>query len=141
MNGRESPVGERGVSEVISTLLMVAVAIVLAAMVGSVMLDVLGDVDDDPIAGASVDFDDEDDRIRVVYTATQKEGTTLAVKVFEGGTDSDISGSPKTIAEVGESRTFDATDGLVDGSGYTVRVVAKAPDGKRAVISEESGSV
>ena len=139
---RHRPQPERGASEVISVLLMVAVTIVLAAMVGSVLLDVVGDVDDNPMAGASVTFDEAADEIRVVYTATQKSGTTLDVKVIDRDTDGEVAGSPKTISDVGESRTFDsASDGLADGGDYTVRIVAKAPGGKRAVVFDKHGSL
>lgn len=132
---------DRGVSEVIAVLLMVAVTIVLAAMVGSVLLGVVTDVEDNPIAGASVTFDGESDEIRVVFAAAQKSGTTIDVKVIDESTDSEISGSPKSITDVGEARTFDSSDGLSNGGEYTVRIVAKAPDGKQAVVMEKDGSL
>lgn len=131
----------RAVSEVISVLFMVAVTIVLAAMVGSVLLNVLGDVDDNPLAGASVTFNSEGDEIRVVYTATQEKGTTLEVMVIDESTDSEVTGSPKTVGEVGESARFNESDGLSDGFDYTVRIVAEAPGGQQAVVDERDGSL
>jgi flagellin-like protein len=59
---------ERGVSEVISVVLMVAVTIILAAMVGTVLLNVVTDVNDNPLAGATTDFDASAARLRAACT-------------------------------------------------------------------------
>lgn len=136
---RHRSTDDRGVSEVISVLLMVAVTIVLAAMVGTVLLDIVSEVEDNPLAGAAIEFEDEDDEIRVLYTVTQKNGTTLDVKVINDSTGDEIAGSPKTIPEVGDSVTFDTSDGLANGRSYTVRIVAKAPGGKEAVVYQKDG--
>lgn len=141
MKRRRRTTHERGASEVISVLFMVSVTIVLAAMVGSLLLDVVGDVDENPLAGASVDFDGEADEVTVVYTVTQENGTTLDVKIIDENTDSEV--CSKSIPEVGDSATF--TSGgpcnLTSGTHYVVRIVATAPDGKQAVVQTSDGSI
>lgn len=136
LRGRD---GERAVSEVLSVLLMVTVAIVLAAMVGSVLLGIVSDVDDNALAGVQIDFDEGTDEISVVYTVTQKEGTTVDVKVLDAGGDEVCE---KSIPKVGAEAAFTSTGpcGLEDGNEYTVRVVANASSGKQSVVREETGT-
>ena len=141
MTWRMATSSERAASEVISVLLMVAVTIVLAAMVGSVMLNIVGDVDDNPIAGAQVEFDGQQNEVRVVYTATQKKGTTLDVKVLDaGGTEQCTSSIGEVGDEVNLPGDAPSCSSLPDGD-YTVRVTATAPDGRQAVVLEKDGSL
>jgi flagellin-like protein len=139
MRRRQEDDRERGVSEVLSVLLMVSVTIVLAAMVGSVMLNVVGGVDDNPVAGATITFDGDSQEITVVYTAAQDGDTTLDVKVLKNGTKR----CSKPLGAVGDEVTFSGKlSGCLPGSGkYTVRVIAKTSDGDRAVVQEEDGSI
>jgi flagellin-like protein len=120
--------GDRGASEVISVLLMVAVTIVLAAMVGTVILNIVSDVDTSPVAGVSVDADAERNNITVTYTATQKKGTTLTVEVTNVSTGAT---SSQQLNEVGQTAPFDLSDGT-----YRVKVVADAPGGEQAVVKD-----
>lgn len=138
MRRRRGSRRERAASDVIGVLLMVAVAIVLAAMVGSVLLDVIGGVEDDPLAAASVEFEPESDQIRVVYTATQEKGTTIDVRVHDSSGNEVCT---ETIAEVGESHRFTSANCGVDDDDYTVRIVATAPDGRQRVVQELDGSL
>jgi FlaG/FlaF family flagellin (archaellin) len=119
---------------------MVAVSIVLAAMVGSVLLNIVGSVDESPLAGAQVEFDHEADEIQVVYTATQQKGTTIDVNVLDVD---DVELCSQTIPEVGDDATFTAGNcpGVSDGGEYSVRVVASAPDGTQAVVLQQDGSL
>jgi flagellin-like protein len=142
MQRRRGPRAERAVSEVLSVLLMVTVTIVLAAMVGSVLMDIVSGVEDNSLAGVQIEFDDTADEITVVYTVTQKKGTTVDVKVL----DEDGEICEKRIDEVGDERTF--TNGncgsgsdIVDGNDYTIRVVANGPKGKQSVVREADGSM
>ena len=123
---------DRAVSEVISVVLMVAVTIVLAAMIGTVLLNFVTDVDTNPIAGANVDFDQQNDNISVLFTVEQKSGTHLEVTVYNS------SGSAidtKNVSDVGDSATFRSENytEIVDGERYQVIVVAVQNE-QRAVI-------
>lgn len=140
MRTRAGVADKRAVSEVLSTLFMVTVAIVLGALVGSVVLDVIGGVSDDPLAGVQVTFDPDEDDITVVYTATREKGTTIEVRVLD---DRETELCSESIVEVGERVVFDATNcaGVVDGREYTLRVVAQADDGRRAVVYDDDGSL
>jgi flagellin-like protein len=138
MRRRRETTRERGVSEVLSVLLMVSVTIVLAAMVGSVMLNIVGGVDDNPVAGATITFDSASEEITVVYTATQDEDTTLDVRVLEDGTER----CNEPIAAVGGEVTFPTGAGCsLDSGEYTVRVIAETSEGDRAVVQEKDGSL
>jgi len=123
---------DRAVSEVISVVLMVAVTIVLAAMIGTVLLNFVTDVDTNPIAGANVDFDQQNDNISVLFTVEQKPDTHLEVTVYNSsGTAIDT----KNVSEVGDRVTFRSEDysEIVDGERYQVIVVAVQNE-QRAVI-------
>lgn len=139
MRCRRGTARERGASEVLSVLLMVSVTIVLAAMVGSVMLNVVGDVDDNPVAGATITFDGADQEITVVYTASQDRDTTLEVKVLDDDGNTECTDH---IGAVGEEVTFPTGAGCtLDPGEYTVRVIAETSDGDRAVVQEKDGSL
>ena len=123
---------DRAVSEVISVVLMVAVTIVLAAMIGTVLLNFVTDVDTNPIAGANVDFDQQNDNISVLFTVEQKPDTHLEVTVYNSsGTAIDT----KNVSEVGDRVTFRSENysEIVDGERYQVIVVAVQNE-QRAVI-------
>lgn len=140
MRCRRETARERGASEVLSVLLMVSVTIVLAAMVGSVMLNVVGEVGDDPIAGTTIEFSSDTDEIDVVFTATQEKDTEVEVRVID-------TNCKATIPEVGEDVQFklqsaSGPNNCLPGEGdYTVRVVAKSTDGGRVVVQERDGSI
>lgn len=117
---------------------MVSVTIVLAAMVGSVMLNIVGGVDDNPVAGATITFDGDAQEITVVFTAAQNEDTSLDVKILEDGTNRCV----KSLSAVGDERKFGTGTPCNLGSGeYTVRVIAVTGAGDRAVVQEKDGSI
>lgn len=124
---------ERGVSEVISVLLMVSVTIVLAAMVGTVLLNIVSDVESSPVAGASAEFDAENNSIGVVYQANQNPNTNLSVTLYNSS-GSDV--GTRSLTEVGERAEF---TGLSDGE-YRVVVVAKVGS-EQSVVLSKSGRV
>lgn len=123
---------DRGASEVISVLLMVAVTIVLAAMVGTVMLNLATGVEDSPMAGANVQFDDSNNSVSVLYAANNKDGTTLDVKLYD---DAGSVVNNSTLTTVGERVEFSQTPG-----DYRVVIVAEV-DGQRSVVMEKDGSI
>lgn len=125
-----------GVSEVISVVLMVAVTVILSAMVGSVLLNVVSDIDTNPMAGSTVEFETENDEVKVVYTTAESNDITLNVTVSNTSFGGSFS-QTRTLQEVGDSETF---TGLADGTRYEVKVVAERGE-KRAVILIKDGLV
>lgn len=137
-SGRDGGADNRAVSEVISVVLMVAVTIVLAAMVGTVLLNIVSGVDKDPLAGATIKADAANDAITVTFTATQNQGTEIDISVIDTSTGAEVASD--TLPDVGDTRTFDSGDGLSDGNTYRVLITARA-DGKSAVINDVEKSI
>lgn len=63
---QENTSSDKGVSPIISVILMLAVTIILSAVVGSFVLNLAGDALNDPVQGA-VDFEHEYDEFYGVY--------------------------------------------------------------------------
>ena len=123
-------------SEVIAVVLMVAVTIVLAALVGTVVLDIVAGVDGTPVAGAGVEFDAGNDSIGVTYQAAQDEAaTTLTARVYD---DTNTEVANATLTDVGD--TVSISSGLTDGNRYRVVVVADGAE-KKAVVTDVDGGL
>lgn len=124
---------DRGVSEVIAVVVLVAVTIVLAALVGTVILDIVAGTDRDPVAGAGIEFDDANDSVRVTYQAAQSDGTTLTVRVYNSST-AQVASEP--LDDVGDAVAIS----LTDGERYRVLIVADTGE-KTAVVNDVDGQV
>lgn len=128
---------ERGVSEVIAVVLMVAVTIVLAALVGTVILDIVAGVDRTPIAGAGVEFDAQNDSIGVTYQAAHDEAaTTLEVRVYNGSGDEVAT---EGLTDVGDTVSI-SNGNITDSNRYRVVVVADGAE-KKAVVTDVDGTL
>lgn len=125
-----------GASDVVAVLLIVAVTIVLSAMVTTVVLDMGGGFQRDDVASASATFDADADRVRVVFTATQRPGARLDVRLTNLSDDSTVGSA--SLDRVGDAHTFDA--GVADGHRYEVVVVAEWR-GERSVVRVEARRV
>jgi flagellin-like protein len=121
---------DRGVSEVIAVVVLVAVTIVLAALAGTVILDIVAGTDRDPVAGAGIEFDDS---VRVTYQAVQSDGTTLTVRVYNSST-AQVASEP--LDDVGDAVAIS----LTDGERYRVLIVADTGE-KTAVVNDVDGQV
>jgi flagellin-like protein len=124
---------DRGVSEVIAVVVLVAVTIVLAALAGTVILDIVAGTDRDPVAGAGIEFDDANDSVRVTYQAVQSDGTTLTVRVYNSST-AQVASEP--LDDVGDAVAIS----LTDGERYRVLIVADTGE-KTAVVNDVDGQV
>lgn len=105
---------DRGVSPVIGVILMVAITVILAAVIGTFVLGLGDQLGDSVNAGVSVD----QDATNVTVTLVNK-GNADSVEVR--GEDS------KTMTEVGESVS-------VAHGNENVQVIASKEDGTEAVI-------
>ena len=131
MNLKELFTEDRGVSPVIGVILMVAITVILAAVIGAFVLG-LGDQASNtaPQASFSFDYDDEGDGN---VTVTHEGGDTIP----EGELNVSVSGNAEGSESWGEEATAGSTkelqgdSGGIDGAfaeGDTVRVVWSSGD-------------
>ena len=106
---------ERGVSPVIGVILMVAITVILAAVIGSFVLGIGGNVEQTPQASLSVDANGSD------ITIAHEGGDSLDwddINVTVAG--SDASGYPESGSfDPGQSETFSHST----SDGDTIRVI------------------
>jgi flagellin-like protein len=122
----------RAVSPVIGVILMVAITVILAAVIGTFVLGLGDSVQTNVQAGATVSADSANDRITVTFTSSQTQGATLEVDlnaITSGGSDDSAS-----LSTVGQSTTF---TGLSNGDDYSVVVTAVSPDGESSTVIVE----
>jgi len=104
---------ERAVSPVIGVILMVAITVILAAVIGTFVLGLGDDVAQDVNAGVTVDQDAENTEVTVTWTS---EGNADGVFLRSNATTA----SGTDITEIGGSQTV--SSGLSEGD--TINVVA-----------------
>lgn len=107
------------VSPVIGVILMVAITVILAAVIGTFVLDLGSQVDTNIQAGATVKADASADTITVTWTSNQN-AENLTVNL--NGTEH--SNSP--LQNVGESVQFNgsSTPSVTDGAEHHIIVTA-----------------
>ncbi|MFC6754340.1 type IV pilin [Halorubrum tibetense] len=106
----------RAVSPVIGVILMVAITVILAAVIGTFVLG-LGDSlgDSQPSAQLSVDFDTDDDDIIIEHNGGDRiDSDTLTVIVTNTTSGESVEGDVEEPFSVGNSVTGD-----FDGTGDT----------------------
>ncbi|MDB2273011.1 type IV pilin N-terminal domain-containing protein [Halorubrum ezzemoulense] len=116
---------DRAVSPVIGVILMVAITVILAAVIGTFVLGLGDQIGGSATAGVTVDGDNTTD---VTITLTNS-GTAESVEVVgSDGTNRSAPGLP--LRNTGASATLNDSN---VGSG-DFRVVAVGPDGERSVL-------
>ncbi|MFC7188136.1 type IV pilin N-terminal domain-containing protein [Halorubrum yunnanense] len=110
---------ERAVSPVIGVILMVAITVILAAVIGTFVLGLGDSLGQNANAGVSVDKTDTDATVTLV-----DKGNVQELNVTN--TNGTAAGS-KTLTNVGESKSlgFDGND---------IQVIGVLPDGTETVI-------
>lgn len=115
---------ERGVSPVIGVILMVAITVILAAVIGTFVLGLGDSVSQNANAGVSVDIDADAGSSGEATVTLVNKGNVQEVNVtnLNGST----AGS-KILTDVGQSETlgFDGND---------IQVIGVLPDGSETVI-------
>lgn len=124
-----SPHDDRGVSEVIGVILLVAVATILAAVVGAYLLGIVEDVNANANAGVTV----VEDSVANEVTVTWIEGSKPEYLVLEasGATNANTTANWSDnglLSNVSESETFSA------GGNDEVRIVVTAVDGEESTV-------
>ncbi len=128
---------DRAVSPVIGVILMVAITVILAAVIGTFVLG-LGDQVQSTTPQASFGFDTENDKEDVVIThesgdsiADSDLSVSATVPIDTGGESSvswsDVSSGSDDSVSAGDSATISREDGSGWG-GETIRVVYDSPD-------------
>lgn len=114
------------VSPVIGIILMVAVTVILAAVIGTFVLNLGGGIEEDVQASATVNPNLNDDEISITWTANQN-----ADYLTVGGPVTDRCGSGGTkITGVGGSTTWDGCGDIE----VRVTITAATDEGARTVI-------
>lgn len=114
---------ERAVSPVIGVVLMVAITVILAATIGTLVMGMGSNVPSNVNAGVSVQSDPGADEISVTYTSQQSDSTELRVAYHVNG-----SATTTTLTNVGDTDTQTFTD------GDSVKVVVTASDGDSQTV-------
>jgi FlaG/FlaF family flagellin (archaellin) len=126
----ETPPSFRGddaaVSPVIGVILIVAITVILAAVIGGFVLNLGGGIEEDVQASATVNPNLNDDEISITWTANQN-----ADYLTVGGpvTDKCTSGGV-TITSVGGSTTWDGCGDIE----VRVTITASTDEGAKTVI-------
>ena len=128
---------DRAVSPVIGVILMVAITVILAAVIGSFVLGLTDNVTDTPPnAQITFEFDTGADTVTLIHEG----GSTIDLSTVElvGPSDSDDltgwdSGTDGVTA--GESVTVNYDTGLGASSGDTIRVIWTGNSGTSNVIA------
>ena len=133
---------EQAVSPVIGVILMVAITVILAAVIGTFVLG-LGDQVQSTTPSASFGFESEnlgagntDDIVKITHESGDTiETNSLSVKIGSntvygaGTTDSSVSGWTGDTVSAGDTLTFDESGGGTTVSGeQQVRVVYNSPE-------------
>ncbi|MEF8771344.1 type IV pilin N-terminal domain-containing protein [Halodesulfurarchaeum sp.] len=101
---------DRGVSPVIGVILMVAITVILAAVIGSFVLGIGGDIEQAPQASLEVDFNSDEiihnggDTINLTNIEVKNNGDTFSYSSDFNTSDSDAEFGP------GEKLTFGTHD-------------------------------
>ncbi|MGQ3331272.1 type IV pilin [Halorubrum sp. FL23] len=106
---------ERAVSPVIGVILMVAITVILAAVIGTFVLGLGESIDQEVQAGITVDQDTENNKIDITFTS---EGNADGIKVEEG------LATTNSTTSVGGTITIDSTASTGVSGGDTISVVA-----------------
>jgi flagellin-like protein len=147
---------EDAVSPVIGVILMVAITVILAAVIGTFVLGLGGNVQSapqaqlsfeyTPAAGGFADGGADGDVVTIVHDGGDSlDSTAFSVSVTGSGSVSDLSTASGSVitstwanpAEAGDSVELTEQSGFVFGSGETVRVVWNSPSGDTSNVVAE----
>jgi flagellin-like protein len=127
---------EGGVSPVVGVILMVAVTVILAAVIGSFVLDLGSNVQANPQAGVTfsekTDGTDTDVAVQVI---SMENADSLQISTSEAATNTNYTGAGDTSGAIRENITDvgQVTTVEVVASSETITVVGEL-DGKESVI-------
>jgi FlaG/FlaF family flagellin (archaellin) len=126
----ETPPSFRGddaaVSPVIGVILIVAITVILAAVIGGFVLNLGGGIEEDVQASATVNPNLNDDEISITWTANQNADSLT----IGGPVTTDCSSGGTKITGVGGSTTWSGCGDIVT----RVTITASTDEGAKTVI-------
>ncbi|MFB9804254.1 type IV pilin [Haladaptatus pallidirubidus] len=135
-------------STVIVVILIVAITVILAAVIGTFVMGLGDNLNTNVQAGASIQGDNTDNTITISFASAQESDTVLEVTTTNAGT----SDGEATLSEVGDTITFkdgaadDTSSGSasidtdaegLDGNTITVTITAINDDTRTVVQTKE----
>ena len=117
---------DRAVSPVIGVILMVAITVILAAVIGAFVLGLGGDVDETPQASLSFELNDTDDDVNVDIEHRGGDSFNLTNVDIAGDLDDDAEFTNSSqVLSTGNTATIqgDSGNGLEASSGDRVRLI------------------
>ena len=112
---------ERAVSPVIGVILMVAITVILAAVVGSFVLGLAGDVSESaPTAQISFEYDSGAGEVTLVHDGGSSFSSDNVRLTGSGGTDNNLEDWGNGQISAGDSVTVEIPD---EDEGNTLRVI------------------
>ena len=119
---------DRGVSPVIGVILMVALTVILATVLGTVVLDFASGVSEQPPQAAfDYEFDTVDNNVTITHISGDRiDNSTLRVQIDGERALGDGDGGWSDEIAAGDSVTINGTD-YGAGRGDTVRIIWQNP--------------
>jgi flagellin-like protein len=130
MNVKELFTDDSAVSPVIGVILMVAVTVILAAVIGSFVLNLGGSLQQSaPQASFDFEYGEDNDEVTVTHATGDKISGDASLEIVSGGDSENFS----TPTSAGDSEDFDSYSG-----GDTIRVVWTSQNGESSATLDES---
>jgi len=142
---RSRPAGDRAASPVIGVILVVAITIVLAAVVGGYVADLGNSLSEEAQAAATVDFSagSGDGEVRITYV-TRGNSEKIEVQFsLDPASGNSVSAPDGTVVDApGESVRLTEDAGNTDEDlTVEVTVVAFEASGEKSVVLEREGTI
>ena len=127
----------RAVSPVIGVVLMVAITVILAAVVGSFVLGLASDVSEtSPNAQISFNYDSETGNVTLTHEGGSSFSSDSVRLTGPGGTISDLDGWGNGQIRAGDPVTISISDDVDEGD--TLRVIWTGGSGSGSVIARST---
>ena len=134
MNVKELFTDDSAVSPVIGVILMVAVTVILAAVIGSFVLNLGGSLQQSaPQASFDFEYGEDNDEVTVTHATGDEISGDASLEIVGGGDRKDF----PTPVSAGESLTFGDGSNSYD-PGDTIRVVWTSQNGESSATLDES---
>jgi flagellin-like protein len=135
---------DRGVSPVIGVILMVAITVILAAVIGAFVMGMGQNVNENVNAGADVQVTNSSSPGGNVTVTWVSEGNAKNIQVSVKPKTTGASPENKTISSVGGSKTINELDIYSGAGAHKVQVVVTATgeDGEtKTVVNNEEHTI
>lgn len=119
---------DRAVSPVIGVILMVAITVILAAVIGTFVIGIGDDVEAAPQAQLSIENAGDNESVTISHNGGDSiDGDTLRVTADGNNTDTDVFSDEFTVGDSVDVNVTEA-DGISDGDTVEVTVIHDPSD-------------